>query len=44
MPYHDIRDIDYREFDNIITANLGKNITSQIANLTMTRFSAATPD
>lgn len=44
MLYHDIRDIDYREFDNIITANLGKNITSQIANLTMTRFGAASPD
>lgn len=27
MLYHDIRDIDYREFDNIITVDYEKNPT-----------------
>jgi hypothetical protein len=34
----DVREIDYADFDNIIMKNLGKDISSDISNLTLTKF------
>jgi len=34
----DVREIDYADFDNIIMENLGKDISSDISNLTLTKF------
>lgn len=36
--YHDYRDIDYEDFDNIIINNLGKDISNLISNMTMEKF------
>lgn len=36
--YHDIREIDYEDFDNIITDNLGTDISRLISNMTMEKF------
>lgn len=36
--YHDIREIDYEDFDNIITENLGTDISKLISNMTMEKF------
>lgn len=36
--YHDIREIDYEDFDNIITDNLGTDISKLISNMTMEKF------
>jgi type II restriction enzyme len=35
---NDIREIDYEDFDRIIIANLGKDISKNISDLTMSRF------
>lgn len=35
----DIREIDYADFDNIISGNLGKDISRDISTLTIERFS-----
>lgn len=35
-----IREIDYKDIDDIITANLGKDISNDISNLTMEKFAA----
>lgn len=36
--YHNVRDIDYEDFDKIITKNLGKDISKLISNVTMSKF------
>lgn len=36
---HDVRDIDYKEFDDIIRNHLGDDISKHISQLTITRFS-----
>lgn len=35
---NDIREIDYEEFDSIIVSNLGKDISKNISDLTLSRF------
>ncbi|MEG1910601.1 MAG: restriction endonuclease, partial [Bacteroidales bacterium] len=35
---HNIREIDYEDFDTIITANYGKDISKNISNLTISKF------
>ncbi|TQR60272.1 restriction endonuclease [Campylobacter troglodytis] len=35
---NDIRQIDYKEFDEIITQNLGKDISGDISNLSLAKF------
>lgn len=35
---NDVREIDYEDFDKIITTNLGKDISKNISNLTIERF------
>jgi len=35
---NDVRDIDYKDFDNIISKNLGKDISKNISDLTIARF------
>jgi type II restriction enzyme len=35
---NNVREIDFSDFDNIITANLGKDISRNISNLTIERF------
>ena len=37
---NDIREIDYVDFDDIITKNLGKDISRNISNLTIERFAS----
>lgn len=36
--YHDVREIDYEDFDSIIVNNLGTDISGLISNLTMEKF------
>lgn len=36
---HDVRDIDYKDFDDIINKHLGDDISKYISQLTITRFS-----
>lgn len=36
--HHDMRDIDYGDFDNIIIDNLGKDISPLISEMTMEKF------
>ena len=36
--FHDVRDIDYADFDNIIINNCGKDISELISNLTLEKF------
>ena len=38
--YHDRREIDYKDFDDIIVNNLGKDISGLISNMTMEKFAA----
>lgn len=35
---HDLREIDYEDFDNIIIKNLGKDISKDVSNLTISKF------
>lgn len=37
---NDVREIDYEDFDNIIVNNLGKDISKNISDLTISRFAA----
>ena len=39
--YHDVREIDYADFDNIIIANLGTDVSRQVSDLTMQRFAVS---
>lgn len=36
--YHDIREIDYEDFDSVIVNNLGTDISRLISNMTMEKF------
>lgn len=36
--YHDIREIDYKDFDEIVINNLGTDISNLISNMTMEKF------
>lgn len=36
--YNDLRDIDYKDFDDIIINNLGKDISEEISKLTINKF------
>lgn len=36
--HHDVREIDYEDFDNIILSNLGTDISKLISNMTMEKF------
>ncbi len=36
--YHDVREIDFGDFDDIISNNLGKDISKEISDLTMKKF------
>lgn len=38
--YHDVQEIDYEDFDNIISKNLGTDISKQISNMTMEKFAS----
>lgn len=38
---NDVREIDYADFDDIITHNLGKDISQEISNMTIEKFAAA---
>lgn len=38
--HHDVREIDYEDFDSIIRNNLGTDISKLISNMTMTKFAA----
>ena len=38
--YHDVREIDYEDFDNIIVNNLGKDVSKMISDMTMKKFAA----
>lgn len=38
--YHDNRDIDYKDFDDIVVNNLGTDISHLISNMTMEKFAA----
>lgn len=38
--YHDIREIDYKDFDEIVINNLGSDISKLISNMTMEKFAA----
>jgi hypothetical protein len=35
---NDVREIDYADFDNIIVNNLGKDISKNISDLTISKF------
>lgn len=36
--FHDVRDIDYADFDNIIVDHLGEDVSKFISNMTMSKF------
>lgn len=38
--FHDVRDIDYADFDDIIMQNLGKDVSKQISDMTLDRFAS----
>lgn len=38
--FHDVRNIDYADFDTIITQNLGTDISDKISNMTLQKFAA----
>ena len=38
---NDVREIDYADFDDIITQNLGKDISQEISNMTIEKFAAS---
>lgn len=38
--YHDIREIDYADFDDVIISNLGMDVSQLISNMTMEKFAA----
>ena len=36
--FHDVREIDYEDFDRIITNNLGTDVSKLISDMTMKKF------
>ena len=38
--YHDVREIDFKDFDDIIINHLGEDISKYISNMTMEKFAA----
>ncbi|MCL2719490.1 MAG: hypothetical protein FWE14_12005, partial [Lachnospiraceae bacterium] len=38
--FHDVRDVDYADFDDIIVENLGTDISKLISNMTLNKFAA----
>lgn len=38
--FHDVREIDYSDFDDIIVNNLGQDVSGLISNLTLNKFAA----
>lgn len=38
--FHEVREIDYKDFDDIIVNNLGKDVSSLISDLTLNKFAA----
>ncbi len=38
--YHDVREIDYKDFDDIIVSNLGTDVSELISNMTMEKFAS----
>lgn len=38
--FHDVRDIDYRDFDDIIVNHLGEDVSKLISDMTMAKFAA----
>lgn len=38
--YHDVREIDYKDFDDIIISNLGTDVSRLISNMTMEKFAS----
>lgn len=38
--FHDVRDVDYADFDDIIVDHLGEDVSKFISNMTMTKFAA----
>ena len=38
--FHDVRDIDYADFDDIIVDHLGEDVSKFISNMTMSKFAA----
>ena len=38
--FHEVRDIDYADFDNIIVNNLGTDISGLVSNMTLEKFAA----
>lgn len=38
--FHDLREIDYEDFDSIITQHLGEDVSQLISNMTMSKFAA----
>jgi len=39
--FHDVRDIDYADFDDIIVDHLGEDVSKFISNMTMSKFAAS---
>lgn len=39
--FHDVRGIDYADFDNIIVEHLGEDVSKFISNMTMSKFAAS---
>lgn len=39
--FHDVRDIDYIDFDNIIIEHLGEDVSKFISNMTMSKFAVS---
>ena len=42
--FHDIREIDFKDFDDIIISNFGSDISKLISNMTMEKFASKTND
>lgn len=38
--YHDVRDVDYRDFDDIIVSHLGQDVSKYISDMTLNKFAA----
>jgi type II restriction enzyme len=38
--FHEVRDIDYSDFDNIIVQNLGTDVSELISNITLDKFAS----
>lgn len=39
--YHNVREIDFEDFDKVITQSLGEDISEQISNITLSKFAIA---